>query len=79
MELPIQQIIAVPEAGGHGYEQIISILEQHQGGIGAFPDTAAVFTFLVVLITVAQVQGVAVGLFLNFHIVVPSTIRIMFY
>ena len=52
MKLPVQQVLTVPEASGHGNKEIIGSVEQNQSRISTFPNTAALAAFVVVLVTV---------------------------
>ena len=61
VEIPAQQIVRVPEPGRHRHKQVIFALEVHQCRVSALAETGDALTLLHVLVTVAQIQGVAVG------------------
>jgi len=61
VEVPVQQIVRVPEPGRHRHKQVIFALEVHQRRVGAFAEARSALTLLHVLVAVAQIQGVAVG------------------
>ena len=61
VEVPVQQIVRVPEPGRHRHKQVIFALEVHQCRVSALAETGDALTLLHVLVAVAQIQGVAVG------------------
>ena len=67
VEIPVQQIVGVPEPRRHRNKQVVSALEIHQRRVGALAETGDALTLLHVLVAVAQIQGVAVG----FHRIIP--------
>ena len=62
VEVPVQQVAAVPEAAGHRGKQIVSALKAGQRGVGGLPEAEAAAVFDHVLVSVAEIQWVAVGL-----------------
>ena len=67
VEIPVQQIVRVPEPCRHRNKQVVSALEIHQRRVGALAETGDALTLLHVLVAVAQIQGVAVV----FHRITP--------
>ena len=63
MEVPVQQILRIPEARRHGNKEIIFALEINQRRVCTLPETRHTRAFLHVLVTVAQIKGVAISLF----------------
>ena len=63
MEVPVQQVVRIPEACRHGNKEIIFALEGYQRGVCTLPETCCTGAFLHVLVTVAQIKGVTIGLF----------------
>ena len=63
MEVPVQQVVRIPEARRHGNKEIIFALEGYQRGVCTLPETCCTGAFLHVLVTVAQIKGVTIGLF----------------
>ena len=61
VEVPVQQIVRVPEPCRHRNKQVVFALEVHQRRVGAFAEARGALTLLHVLVAVAQIQGVAVG------------------
>ena len=63
MEVPVQQVVRIPEARRHGNKEIIFALEINQCRVCALPEARHARAFLHVLVAVAQIKGVAIGLF----------------
>ena len=61
VEIPMQQIVRVPEPCRHRNEQVVFTFEVHQCRVGTLAETGDALTLLQVLVAVAQIQGVAVG------------------
>ena len=61
VEIPMQQIVRVPEPCRHRNKQVVFILEVHQCRVCTLAETGDALTLLQVLVAVAQIQGVAVG------------------
>ena len=63
VEVPVQQIVRVPEPCRHGNKQVIFALEGYQRGVSALAETGDALTILYVLVTIAQIKGITIGLF----------------
>ena len=63
MEVPVQQVVRIPEACRHGNKEVVFALEGYQRGVCTLPETCCTGAFLHVLVTVAQIKGVTIGLF----------------
>ena len=67
VEVPVQQVVRIPEPRRHRDEQIIFIFKVDQCRVCALAEARHARAFLHVLVAVAQIQGVAVG----FHRIIP--------
>ena len=61
VEIPVQQIVRIPEPRRHRNKQVVFTLEVHQRRVGALAEACDALTLFHVLVAVAQIQGVAVS------------------